>query len=437
MKKITLLAVLQQSEYDFFYFERWLERHRDEDELLIKPERWTTKLVLISFFSSLFFFLPAVRGLQFAKAIVSIPENLLRNLIYSFAEKKLSRYKKRGLQIVVIAGSFAKTSTKHLMLNLLKDSIAVLATPASVNTKLGIAKIINRQLRHRHQLFIVELGEYQLGDMETLLNFVQPQWGILTPLADQHLERMGSFQNVIKTFEEVVDFFANKSEALLVHRQNERYFKDNYPKLIYYPSTGLQINKVQVDRRGTHFDLKAYDLTEMRLFTQLYGKHQLENALPAFFIAQKLSLSLADVAKRFDQLPFIEHRHQPVFLHNDILVLDNGYNTNPQAITTSLELLAQLSKSQKIVVTMGFVELGDQEMKENFSLGELLAKKTDLLGVVNSAHANMIKQGFLKTRSKQDIFIGTSAKSIIQKMQIAIKPGATILIEGGDRELYQ
>lgn len=437
MKKVTLLAVLQQSEYDFVYFQRWLDRHQNDHELLIKPDHWTMKLVLINLISTLLFFLPVVVSIKLATFFVGVPENLFRHLIYYSAQWKLQFYQKRGLQVLIVAGSFAKTSTKHLLFNLLKDNLSVIATPESVNTKLGIARVIHRQLQAKNQLFIVELGEYQPGDMTTLLDFVRPQWGILTPLAQQHLERMGSFENIVKTFQEVTDFFAKQPKALLVHQANQKYFQHLYPWLSYYPATNLKISQVAVNRQGTSFSLKAYDFQGEKLFTKLYGEHQLENALPAFFLAQQLGLPLSEIAKQFANLPFINRRHQPFFGQNDVLVLDNSYNTNPEAIQTSLKLLAQLSKAQKIVITMGFVELGSQELTENRQLGELLAKKVDLLGVVDSTAAAAIKAGFLKTRQKRDLFTGVDAKSIIKEMQMFIKPGATILIEGGSRELYQ
>ena len=196
MKRETLLAILQQSEYDFYYFKQWYHRHKNEQELLIKPEKWTVKLRLINFISRCLFFLPTFLAIKYATLLLLVPESIGRVFIYQIASLKLAAYKKNGLKVVVVAGSYAKTSTKHLLFNLLRDETKLLVTPSSINIKLGIAQIICNNLAKTHQLFVVELGEYKLGDIQELLNYVQPHWGILTPITIQHLERMGSFANI-------------------------------------------------------------------------------------------------------------------------------------------------------------------------------------------------------------------------------------------------
>jgi hypothetical protein len=52
MNTTTLLAILQQSEYDVHILSRWVQAHQHESQT-INPEKWTTKLKLIRVFTQL------------------------------------------------------------------------------------------------------------------------------------------------------------------------------------------------------------------------------------------------------------------------------------------------------------------------------------------------------------------------------------------------
>ena len=55
MKLETLLAVLQQAEYDLPEFEHWVKVHK-ENNLKAEVEKWTLKLKLIRLGSRVLFF---------------------------------------------------------------------------------------------------------------------------------------------------------------------------------------------------------------------------------------------------------------------------------------------------------------------------------------------------------------------------------------------
>src|SRR5690554_3802461 len=141
MNKTTLLAILQQSEYDVPRLKQWVKDHASETQV-IEPPEWTPKLKLINLVSSLLFFLPSVTAIAVATWVTFPLEQVIRWYYYFSATSKLLRAKKQGLVVVAIAGSYAKTSTKHILAHALGGSHQVLMTPKSINTLLGIAHVI-------------------------------------------------------------------------------------------------------------------------------------------------------------------------------------------------------------------------------------------------------------------------------------------------------
>ena len=435
MKLSSIVALLQQAEYDLHYFEQWYQRHA-EDQAEIKPEKVTTKYSLLLFALNVLFFIPLLWRVKLVVSVGTFFENLLRQSMYLVAKLKLRWLQQQGLTVIAIAGSYGKTSTKVLMEQLLASELQVLATPQSINTPLGISQVILQQLTGRHQVFIVELGEYYPGDIQKLAKFVKPQLGILTPIGRQHLERMKNLSTIAATIGELAHYFTDPKKVLLSF-QNKEFFKDqDFPTYGKVSQATWSIKNPKVTRAGTEFELLDGHGSH-KVFMPLYGEHQAVNVLPSFWVASILQLDLDQLIKKAARLQPVPRRHEATFLENDILVLDNSYNTNPDSIQASLKLFEQLQPAHRILVTMGFVELGDKSREIHNQLGKELVGKIDFLGLLNAPQTEWITEGWVAGGGKKSaITTGSSAEDVLQHMQGQLIPGSVIILEGGYKELY-
>lgn len=440
MEKNTLLAILQQGEYDVPRLKKWVAHHDPAEK--VSPPDWTPKLKLINVISGILFFLPPLVGIQIAVALLTPVEMLIRWSIYTVASCKLAYLKFRGLKVIGIAGSYAKTSTKNVLYHTLSDQLPTVMTPKSVNTLLGIADVILHQLSSKDKVFIVEFGEYHLEDIPNLTRFVRPHLGILTPLGRQHLELLGGFDNIVKTMSEFVRFFEKNPERLLVHEQNRAHF----PNVIssYYgasPKAQLRVFNVAVSRAGTEFEVfnqTIHGTTQTwQVFSPLYGEHQAINSLCCFWIGGQFGLTSKAVIKRLATMPYITRRHQPTFADHNVLILDNSYNTNADSIKESLKLLNQLEPSRRFIVTLGFTETGDQAESLHRELGQLLASQVDYVGLIKAPWTQAIIDGFVAAGGDQrHVKVGDTQEAAFSQIQDKVIPNAVILFEGGYQEVY-
>jgi UDP-N-acetylmuramoyl-tripeptide--D-alanyl-D-alanine ligase len=443
MTKNTLFAILQQIEYDLPRFQAWAKAHQDDTQE-IQPEKWTAKLRLINALSNCFFFLPAVSRLTLATQIVTPFENAVRHWIYFRASWKLRWYKLRGLTVVAIAGSYAKTSTKHILEHSLSADIPTLITPKSYNTLLGISGVIRTQLKPEHKLFIVEFGEHYPQDIAHLTTFIKPHLGILTPLGRQHLEVIGGFENVLKSFSYFANYFAKKPERLLIAEStNQQLTAANLLKtqVATYgtqPSATYRVFNTKISRAGTEYEIMDQTTHQTyQVFSPLFGEHQAVNSLTSIWLATKLNLTLGSIVKRLSTMPYIERRHQPTFAENNVLVLDNSYNTNADSVTESLKLVNQLEPTHRIIVTLGFTELGNESEKIHREFGKQLAKTVDYVGLIKAPWTEAIMEGFTSAGGKKDhVKVGPSQEAAFAQVQQYVIPGSIVLFEGGYREVY-
>ena len=119
------------------------------------------------------------------------------------AKIKLSKYP--NLKIIGITGSYAKTSVKNVLYDMLSTKYNVVKTPGSFNTPMGIAKTINQTNFDDVDFFVCEMGARHVGDIKQLCDIAKPDYAVLTGISCQHMGTFGCLQNVIKTKFEIFD----------------------------------------------------------------------------------------------------------------------------------------------------------------------------------------------------------------------------------------
>lgn len=429
------LATLQQAEYEESRYLTWLDAHR-MDTLSIEPKKWTAKLKFIRGFAV--FFTPLLgedRAVLIGLRAIKLPESILRGCILTAARIKLRLLQRNGLIVVSISGSYAKTSTKLILKHQLEQAMPLLATPESVNTPLGIAREILRHLRPHHKLFLAELGAYYPGDIAQLARFVRPRYAILTPIGPEHLERFGSMQQVAESELEITQL--KPSPQICSYEANTEWMSPDTPVTRYGRKGELRVTSSQTNRSGTEAEIVVHS-TPMHIFFPLFGAHNTENLLPGFWLADQLGIDKEIIRKRCTTIPPVPHRLEPTLAQNQVLILDNGYNTSPHTAPRILQAVSEIPGSNKIVITPGYVELGTEQYQYNVELGKEIAKTATAVGIVGITNRKALADGLISAgfSPKNLVFADTEADATLQ-LQPFLTPQSVVLYEGGTPEIYQ
>ena len=97
------------------------------------------------------------------------------------------------LKVIGITGSYGKTSTKHYLHRILSEHFSTTMTPGSFNTTLGVIRTVREHLKPYDEVFIVEMGAKQPGDIKEIADLVHPDAAIITAVGEQHLETFMCF----------------------------------------------------------------------------------------------------------------------------------------------------------------------------------------------------------------------------------------------------
>ncbi|MBQ2367051.1 MAG: UDP-N-acetylmuramoyl-tripeptide--D-alanyl-D-alanine ligase [Bacteroidaceae bacterium] len=331
-----------------------------------------------------------------AANIINTPiEKAITRHYYNDAKKIITSHK--NLTIIGITGSFGKTSTKNYLARVLSEKYNVLVTPGNFNTLLGVVRTIREQLRPYHQVFIVEMGAKQPGDIKEICDLVHPQIGILTAVGEMHLETFKSFENIQKTKFELIDSLPADGLAVLnydsqgISSYKER--KSVCETLTYGVDNDvakMNAQNIIYGGGGVSFTLDGEEYE-----SKLLGRGNLLNILAAIAVANRLQVPANKQKAAISRLQPVEHRLS-MRRANGITVLDDAYNSNPAGAAMAIEVLKNFSVGEgnkRIIITPGFVEMGQKQFEANKTLGTRIAQGCDYAIIVNETNREAIKSG--------------------------------------------
>ncbi len=297
-----------------------------------------------------------------------------------------------------IVGSYGKTSVKNILQTILSEKYTVVATPASFNTPIGVAKTVNSTEFKNKQVFIAEMGARKAGDIAELCKMVKPDYAIFTGVCEQHIQTFGSLENVWQAKKEI---FTDAKKVICGKALKEWVEKDSAisPEKVLF-SNAVEIKDVCLKATETTFTLRV-DGQEIPVKTKLLGNGAVENILLAATLAYEMGLQAADIAKGIEKIEYIPHRLQ-LLENNGAYILDDAYNCNPKGAEESLAALSRF-EGRKCLVTPGIVECGVLEKQINGVLGEKIAKCSfDKVILVGDTLVGAVKAGYDKAEGAQD-----------------------------------
>jgi UDP-N-acetylmuramoyl-tripeptide--D-alanyl-D-alanine ligase len=372
-----------------------------------------------------FFFVPQ---LSFAAVLINRPieeaiaQGYIRRTEQFFANRK-------DLIKIGITGSYGKTSVKFILQTMMSKKYKTVCTPGSFNTPMGMSRS-SQLVMPDTEVFIAEMGARYRGNIAELARIVKPNYAILTAVAGQHLETMGSIENIYKTKYELVEALP-KNGFCVFNGDNAYTVKmskscECEPALASLKEGDCIATDISVNEHGSSFTLSIGG-ESVRAKTGLVGKHNILNISMAAALSYKLGVSLKQIAAACEELEPVPHRLQVLRQPTGVTVIDDSFNGSRESILAGLETLAMF-KGRKFFVTPGVVELGDAAEKVHLELGGVAAKVCDFAFFIGG-NAEYLKAGMLSggARDEHAIVCGSlnEAQELFKQMLAA---GDTILL---------
>lgn len=291
--------------------------------------------------------------------ITSLPVYVYRKRLIYKAKKLSNNFK--GVAIG-ITGSYGKTSVKEFLFTILSERYKVAKTDKNMNTDIGIALSLLRNLKLHTQYFITEYGAYKRGEIKEETKIIKPKISILTGIGNQHIDLYKTHNNLIAE-ETYILSILDKTDKVYINAD----FSNS--KRI---TTGIKAQAIYYSIENKE-DIYAYDITSsithtsayikykekiLHIKTLLLGKHNILNLLPCIALASDLGLTVKEIEEGIKKIKPVNGK---LSLHkgfNKSTILNDSLNSNVEGFIAALQLAKDLPFKQKTIISQGIIELG-------------------------------------------------------------------------------
>ncbi|HYU30676.1 MAG TPA: UDP-N-acetylmuramoyl-tripeptide--D-alanyl-D-alanine ligase [Thermoanaerobaculia bacterium] len=335
-----------------------------------------------------------------------------------------------------ITGSAGKTTTKEILGALLAARFRTAWTKGNLNNLYGFPlSLLN--VPDGTEWMVAEMGMSTPGELRQLSLLGRPDAAVFTVVRPVHLEFFGTVQAIAEAKSELLAGLAedgiiaanadDPEVARIVRRHAERPAWRG--RVIWY---GIQSETAEVRARelapepagiGSRFVLEAGGAkSEVRL--PLHGLYNVENCLAAAACAWGLGLSLGEIAAAVREVRPAAMRgivHRIAGPRGTYTLVDDSYNSNPDAVGKALEGAKQLPGRRWLAVLGDMLELGPEGPRFHREAGELAAR----LGF-----APVLGVGELSRELAADADWRPDAASAAEWAAAEVREGDVLLVKG-------
>ncbi len=286
-----------------------------------------------------------------AGPILTVPD--VQNALLDIA--RWARAQWRG-EVIAVTGSAGKTSTKDAIAELLSEAIPTGKTQGNFNNQVGLPLSILR-LDPAARAAVLAICMYHAGEIRQLAALARPRIAVVTNVGSAHIENFDSIDSIALAKRELVEALPPGGIAVL-NADDPRVaaFAQVHPgQSVLYglsPSAEVRAEDVVFGEETT-----AFRVGQTHFETVLLGAHSLSNILAALAVAGLVGIAPERLAGRVRALQPGKMRGERI-RHNGILILNDCYNSNPDAARAMLDVLARIPALRRIAVLGEMLELG-------------------------------------------------------------------------------
>ncbi len=286
--------------------------------------------------------------------------------------QQIANFHRRQLAIPIlgITGTNGKTTTKELCNAVLSRKFKTFATQGNYNNHIGVPLTL-LSMDETTELGIVEMGANHPGEIETLCNIAEPDFGIITNIGRAHLEGFGSYENIIKTKKELYDHLFAKKGKVFVNAGDELLLQlsEGHDRETY----GINGNLIKGEIKQT-IPYLVYSLKTLKgdlyIKTHLIGSYNFDNAMAASAVGVFWGVEPLEIQRAIESYRPSNLRSQLIKTARNTVILD-AYNANPSSMQVSVSNFGEMNAARKVVILGEMRELGTESEEAHRTLLEL------------------------------------------------------------------
>jgi UDP-N-acetylmuramoyl-tripeptide--D-alanyl-D-alanine ligase len=336
-----------------------------------------------------------------------------------------------GRRVVAVTGSAGKTTTKEAVAAALSAKFNVLKSRGNLNNGFGLPLQLLR-LEPEHEIAVVEMGMNHAGEIAALARIAAPDWGVVTNVGTAHIENFAEGQaGIARAKFELVAALPATGVAFLNCDDPyvSQFGRDFQGRVVYFgagPCADPQNIEGSEDLDGLHLKYRAGE-REGQLTLHLLGMHNASNAMAGLAVALEAGVGLDEAVAALSTLTAGDKRGQVIAIAG-ATILNDSYNSNPEALRSMIRTLAARPASRRILVAGEMLELGEHGPELHAACGRAAAEAG--LDLVAGVQGNAVHLVTAASASGVASLFLPDAEAAGRWLLQTLHPGDVVLIKG-------
>lgn len=338
---------------------------------------------------------------------------------------------------VAVAGSNGKTTTKEMVASVLARKGRTHRTTGNLNNHIGVPLSLLR-MDDTYELAAIEVGMNHPGELLVLGDILQPHHALITNIQPEHLEGLGTIENVAKAEGEI--FTKVLPGGSLIWPGDDALAKEySLPKstshrLVAFGESdecAVKLLSSSLTDTAQHKAVYRTTLGELTVILPQVGHHNARNAAAAIAVGLTLGMTLDDIKAGLESTPLVDRRLN-IHRTEKLTLIDDCYNANPGSMAAAIEVLRALGQGRRKVAVLGdMLELGADAEAAHAELGRtIVEKKIDML-VVTGTHARTVSDAALEAGLHPEaVAFAPAVAPLLAWLKPRLKQGDVVLVKG-------
>lgn len=332
-------------------------------------------------------------------------------------------------RIVGVTGSAGKTTTKDAIADLLAVELPVGKTVGNFNNHVGVPLSLLR-LPDESRIGVLEMGMNHAGEIRALAAIAQPDIGVVTNVGYAHVEAFASIEGVALAKRELIEALDPETGIAVLNADDARVlaFREIHPgptiTFGFSDAADVRATEVAFEPGGTRFRVDGVEFQ-----TSLAGRHGVLNLLAAIAVARVFDIPPARLREAVAGFTIGKMRGERLE-HNGLIIWNDCYNSNPEAVRAMLEVLRATPARRHIAVLGEMLELGRAAERLHRQAGRCAAESgIDVLVAVRGAARFMAEEALRAGMRPQSVHFFEHPQEAGGFVRQTARPGDALLFK--------
>ena len=294
-----------------------------------------------------------------------------------------------AIPVIGITGSNGKTIVKEWLYQLLNSDYAIVRSPKSYNSQIGVPLSI-WQMNAGHQLGIFDAGISQPDEMEQLEKIIEPTIGVFTNIGEAHNE---GFLNIRQKINEKLKLFLHAE--LLIYCADDpdvnaavgtfvSNVRNNHllKRFSWSKNTKSTLQVTVIEKKHTYTIINAIDnradniVRSVTITIPFTDEAAIENAITCWCVLLHLNIADTLIAEKMLLLRSVEMRLELKQGINNCSVINDSYSADINSLTIALDFLSQQQQHpNRTLILSDILQSGKSSRQLYLNVAAILQQK--------------------------------------------------------------